>query len=118
MIAGHEKNSIPEAAYLIWEAEGRPHGRDMEHWLKAEKLVADTARTAQEKPAGGADDLKKISGIGPVLARKLNDMGITSFARIAAFTDEDIEQIGKALKCKAKILNTDWKGQAKKLSAV
>jgi hypothetical protein len=23
-------------AYRIWEAEGRPHGKDFEHWLRAE----------------------------------------------------------------------------------
>ncbi len=26
---------ICKRAYAIWEAEGRPHGRDAEHWLQA-----------------------------------------------------------------------------------
>ncbi|HHK73560.1 MAG TPA: DUF2934 domain-containing protein [Rhizobiales bacterium] len=117
MIAGHDKDGISEAAYLIWEAEGRPHGRDMEHWLKAEKLIAGDAGKEAQKRTLRHDDLKKITGIGPVLAGKLSAMGITSFAQIAAFTDEDIERIGAALKCKARILGSDWKGQAKKLSS-
>jgi len=25
-------------AYRIWEEEGRPDGRDLEHWLKAEAI--------------------------------------------------------------------------------
>jgi Protein of unknown function (DUF2934) len=26
---------IAVAAYYLWEQEGRPHGRDKEHWYKA-----------------------------------------------------------------------------------
>jgi Protein of unknown function (DUF2934) len=26
---------ISKRAYAIWEAEGRPHGRDADHWLQA-----------------------------------------------------------------------------------
>jgi hypothetical protein len=25
-----------EAAYFLWENEGRPHGKDLDHWLRAE----------------------------------------------------------------------------------
>ncbi len=116
MIAEREKNSIPEAAYLIWETEGRPQGRDMEHWLEAEKLIAARAKPADDKPAKASDDLKKITGIGPVMAKKLNAVGITGFSQIAAFTREDIDRIGGALKCRTKMLRNDWVGQAKKLS--
>lgn len=28
-------------AYEIWESEGRPTGRDLEHWLKAEQQVSE-----------------------------------------------------------------------------
>ena len=34
-------------AYLIWEREGRPEGRDAEHWRQAEQEVA------QEEDAAG-----------------------------------------------------------------
>ncbi len=88
----------------------------MEHWLKAEKLIAARAKPVGEKPAKESDDLKKITGIGPVLAKKLNAMGITAFGQIAAFTPEDVDRIGGALKCRTKMLGNDWIGQAKKLS--
>ena len=29
-------NEIAICALSIWEAEGRPQGRDLEHWLQAE----------------------------------------------------------------------------------
>ena len=68
-------------------------------------------------PAGEADDLKKISGVGPVLEKKLNDLGITTFAQVAAFTKDDIEKVDDALSFKGRIERDDWLGQAKKLAA-
>ncbi len=38
---------IAACAYLIWEKEGRPHGRDVAHWLQAEEhLLADRLHDA------------------------------------------------------------------------
>jgi hypothetical protein len=34
---------IAKRAYAIWESEGRPHGRDFDHWLAAEREVAGMA---------------------------------------------------------------------------
>lgn len=31
---------IRERAYAIWLEEGRPHGRDTDHWLRAEQDIA------------------------------------------------------------------------------
>jgi hypothetical protein len=33
------REQIAAAGYSIWEEEGRPEGRDVEHWLKAERKV-------------------------------------------------------------------------------
>lgn len=30
---------VRETAYYIWEKEGRPAGREMDHWLRAEHEV-------------------------------------------------------------------------------
>lgn len=40
--------SVAERAYAIWESEGKPHGHDMEHWLRAE---AEAAPKPKAKPA-------------------------------------------------------------------
>lgn len=34
---------VRERAYRIWESEGRPHGRDLDHWLQAERELAAAA---------------------------------------------------------------------------
>jgi Protein of unknown function (DUF2934) len=36
---GHERR-VRERAYAIWEREGRPHGRDRDHWFAAERELA------------------------------------------------------------------------------
>jgi hypothetical protein len=33
------ENRVRERAYLMWEADGRPHGRDVEYWERARELV-------------------------------------------------------------------------------
>ena len=63
------------------------------------------------------DDLKRIKGIGPVLEKKLNDLGILTFSQIAALKKEDIERISAQLaNFKDRIVRDDWIAQAKKLS--
>jgi hypothetical protein len=34
---------ISELAYAIWEKEGRPQGRDLDHWLAAERELQVSA---------------------------------------------------------------------------
>ncbi len=44
------KDEIAKRAYAIWEEEGRPHGRDYDHWHRAESAAppgsADTPELA------------------------------------------------------------------------
>ncbi len=69
-----------------------------------------------EKPSGDPDDLKKITGVGPVLEKKLLELGVQRFDQIAALSDEDVERIDAALNFKGRIQRDDWIGQAKKLA--
>jgi hypothetical protein len=34
------QEAIRRQAYALWERDGRPDGKDVEHWLRAERLVA------------------------------------------------------------------------------
>ena len=36
------RRKIEVRAYLIWEGEGRPHGREKEHWQRAEADILGT----------------------------------------------------------------------------
>lgn len=85
---------------------------------KAEPKKAE-AKKAEPKAAAkkeAADDLKKLSGVGPVLEKKLNEAGVTSFAQIAAWKKKDIEEMDEKLDFKGRIEREDWVAQAKELA--
>jgi large subunit ribosomal protein L21 len=87
----------------------------------AEAPTADAKAEAAPTPApeapAGADDLKKLSGVGPVLEQKLHNLGVTTFDQVAAWTPEDVERVDGALNFKGRIDREDWIGQAKTLIA-
>ena len=78
--------------------------------------LADILKRGPAPPAGAADDLKKITGVGPVLEKKLNALGVTRFDQVANFSDEDIAKVDDALNFKGRIMRDDWIGQAKTLA--
>lgn len=86
----------------------------------AKKAAAPKAEKA-EKPAAkadsGADDLSKISGVGPVIVGKLEKLGITTFQQIADFTAEDIARIDEELNFKGRIERDEWVKQANEFLA-
>ena len=66
---------------------------------------------------GGKDDLKRIDGVGPKLEEMLNERGVYHFDQIAAWSDDDLDQLDEALGAfPGRARRDDWVGQAKKLS--
>jgi len=64
------------------------------------------------KAEGGADDLTKISGVGPVIVGKLEAMGITTFQQIVDFSADDIARVDEELNFKGRIERDEWVKQA------
>ncbi|MEZ2222584.1 hypothetical protein [Rhizobium sp. RCC_161_2] len=62
------------------------------------------------------DNLKRISGIGHVNEEKLNELGIWTFAQIAAWTEANAEWVGSYMAFPGRIEREDWIGQAAKLA--
>src|SRR5262249_4925557 len=48
-MAETREDRIARRAYEIWEEEGRPHGRDQEHWRRAAEEIADEERQVVER---------------------------------------------------------------------
>ena len=83
---------------------------------------------ASDPPSGGSapaassgaaptDDLTAIKGLGKVKAAKLVAAGITSYAQIAAWSDDDIAEAGlKVNTSPGQIKREDWVGQARALA--
>ena len=87
---------------------------------KAEaKTEATGAKPANllDAPRGEADDLNKISGVGPKLVEKLNANGVFHFWQIAEWGAEDIAYMDDQLSFKGRIERDNWIEQAKQFAA-
>lgn len=85
--------------------------------VPAREAMRAVPAQAAKAPAGAADDLRQIKGVGPKLASLLNELGVTSFAQIAAWNDADIDAIDAQLgRFEGRIRRDDWVAQALLLS--
>ncbi|MCB1395141.1 MAG: 50S ribosomal protein L21 [Rhodobacteraceae bacterium] len=66
---------------------------------------------------GKADDLKKISGVGPKLEGLLHDNGVFHFDQIAAWNAEEIAYMDDQLSFKGRIARDNWIEQAAALAS-
>ena len=63
-----------------------------------------------------ADDLKRVSGIGPVMEQKLNELGIFTFDQVSKMTAKEYELLDSITESfPGRALRDDWAGQAQKL---
>lgn len=75
-VAGESRNeqSVRERAYFIWEKEGKPHGRDRDHWAMAERelfsvgMMGGAAKLAAK--SNGQAVQKTTAGTGARAAAK------------------------------------------------
>lgn len=58
-------------------------------------IATETQLSMPARPAAPAvpDNLQKIKGIGPVIERKLNEAGISTFEQLGNLTPSDLRQI-------------------------
>ena len=82
----------------------------------AKKAPAKKAETAKAA-SGEGDDLSLLSGVGPVLEKKLREAGITTFRQIAELTPEQAKELDEKLNLRGRIEREDWIEQAKELMA-
>ncbi len=83
----------------------------------APAAAASEAAASSPTADGAADDLTAVKGLGKVKAAKLVAAGVTSYAQIAAWTDEDIAEMGLVSNTSpGQIKREDWVGQARALA--
>jgi hypothetical protein len=57
------EEAIRLRAYHIWEREGRPHGRDQEHWVQAQvELGAEVMRVQPPRAAAPSPPQARSNG--------------------------------------------------------
>ena len=67
--------------------------------------------------SGDVEDLKRIRGIGVLIEKKLNSLGIATYEQIANWTHDDIDRISDVLDFKGRIERENWIEQARILAS-
>ncbi len=90
---------------------------------KAEKASSGGGRVDEargmvyDSAPAEVDDLEVISGVGPVLAEKLNSIGVYRFEQIANWTERNVQEFDELLSFKGRIEREEWIKQAQALLA-
>ena len=129
-----EAEEVSEAALEEVPAAPALNGKDGDHQLsasppegkgKGRAAAEPAAATAEEvstleglaEPQGEKDDLKKIRGITKTNEKKLNERGIFHFWQVAAFTQDNLDEIDRLLHGNGQIAKGDWVDQARELTS-
>jgi molybdopterin-containing oxidoreductase family membrane subunit len=136
VIAQAEVKSILKGSGSKYKELRAKYGDDVKHY--GEGLVKDSANSVPESkmatdnsekissllssigtfdPATQkADDLKKISGVGPVMEQKLHQLGIFTFEQVSKMTDKEYDLLDSIIdEFPGRAKRDDWAGQAAKL---
>ena len=106
--------------------EARPRTSDLSSLrsVRSEGLRASDPAAATGVPGSGRlvrpavpDDLKRIRGIGVLIEKKLNSMGVTSYSQIANWSAADIDRVSQVLDFKGRIERENWIEQARILAS-
>ena len=76
-----------------------------------------TLSTAKVVRSAEVDDLKRIRGVGVLIEKRLNSIGIVSYGQIADWTNDDIGRVSATMDFQGRIERENWVEQARILSA-
>lgn len=114
--ASQDENTSDGQSAPDTQSEGQNEGEgegDSEGSSDGSEDDGEPSEPEQPQP----DDLTQISGIGATIASRLNDRGFTTFAQIAALTEEQIKELDSGLGLKGGIERNEWIEQAARLAA-
>ncbi|WP_196888042.1 hypothetical protein [Aureivirga sp. CE67] len=107
----NEENKKEEVEIEKNEAEEKSETKEYLESINAPKLNFERIGKSDSE---NKDDLKELKGIGPVLEKKLNEIGITSFSQIENLKKNDLQLISVLINYPFhKIQGNHWAKQAK-----
>ncbi len=130
-----EAVEVSEAALEETPQEQAANGKGGEHTHAPDRKKAPTGKAKEKaeapaevhaeetvtleglaEPQGEKDDLKKIRGITKAHEKKLNERGVFHYWQIAAFTQDNLDEIDRLLHGNGQIAKGDWVDQARELT--
>jgi predicted flap endonuclease-1-like 5' DNA nuclease len=85
--------------------------------LRGDGTAGDQPRGGGNRPMGVNEDLKRIRGIGVLIEKKLNSLGVNAYEQVANWTSADIDRISQILDFKGRIERENWVEQARILAS-
>ncbi|MBX9926930.1 MAG: hypothetical protein K2Y05_11270, partial [Hyphomicrobiaceae bacterium] len=85
--------------------------------LRPDLTATEGLRSGQPRPATQIDDLKRVRGVGVLIEKKLNSLGVTTYEQIANWTSADIDRVSQILDFKGRIERENWVEQARILAS-
>ncbi|PZX17637.1 putative flap endonuclease-1-like 5' DNA nuclease [Palleronia aestuarii] len=80
-------------------------------------LIGTEPRRLSEPREGGADDLKRVKGVGPKIEQMLHHMGVFHYDQIASWTEREVAWVDENLEgFKGRVSRDNWVAQAKVLA--
>ena len=113
------ENKSPTKKAVRKKTPAKPVEQKKKSKPETSKVVStgDKPKSLSAAEASGADDLKLISGVGPKLEQRLNELGFFHFHQIAAWTPEEVDWVdNNMVKFKGRASRDNWVEQAKKLT--
>ena len=83
---------------------------------KVEIIAEEVPAAPVENAPEAADDLTQLTGIGPKLAGALAARGISTFAQLADWTEEQAQAFDSELSLKGRVARDAWIAQARRLA--
>ncbi|MFY0643661.1 MAG: 30S ribosomal protein S1 [Bacteroidia bacterium] len=105
------KKAAPKKA----EPKAKKEEAVVEEKAEAAPDAADLIKALGDASAD-ADDLKAINGIGPAYEKKLNAIGVNSYAQLAKLDAGSIEMLETLMKWPGRVERDDWVKQATDLN--
>jgi len=117
-VSGIDIGEAEEVAEVALEEVPVANGSDGAPVAAAKKEGdAETTLEGLAAPQGEKDDLKKVRGITKAHEKKLNERGIFHFWQVAAFTQDNLDEIDRLLHGNGQIAKGDWVDQARELTS-
>lgn len=117
-VVGQSKPLAGEAELAERKGNWRYEGGDTAKPVATETGAGTRPAALNSARDSGADDLKKIKGVGPKLEILLNDLGFYHFDQIAAWTADEVAWVDQNLKgFKGRVSRDGWVEQATTLAA-
>ena len=109
-----EQKPLPDFKKLVEELEEKNEEVRDEQGELIETLLMKIGQASNDN----ADDLKRLSGVGPALEEKLNHLGVYKYQQILKMSDKEFNILNRLIDAFPKTKSKFWSGEANILNQI